>query len=407
MSTILHRYSTHFYDRFIIFLFLYRRVVQMSTKVANVPKIPPPSDNNYAVTIVEQGPRDDQARVDGYGGHVKPLMSQYHTSLPKYTDDLFVGFGGAASALASLLNLADLSGLEKIKNVMEELNPDKLLKRIENNVLGGRTIQSIMELPAKFKQDAIGTLSELTKGVNLGGFDLGNLIRTGQMEYENASRIYHMVKNNQWTTLEGLNKAMTQVTRVLGNNQLATMVDLHAVSAFLADSIKTAAEIGDSKLVKDISAMFKDSRQRNAALGTAVYNTASRSDIATLNTIVDVLKGDNISSNYPKVNQIMLSCYKLEPFFDPSMLASHRERLIGVLNKVDKNWGHDTHNGQRVTSLKTFKNISEDAKHLLLNAPEGQEDYRVEMMIANEYPATTLHGLISEMYKNVDLSKLH
>ena len=375
----------------------------MVSKVANLPKAAGPTDNTLAQTIVEQGPRDDQARVDGYGGHIGPLRSQFATVLPKYTDDLFGSYKSLTQALGlPSVNLENLSGLQKIKEIVKSLDPDKLIKRFEDNVLGGRSIQSIMQLPAKFKQDALGTLQDLTKDVSLGGLNIGELIKTGKMQYDEASKIYNMVKNGDWTTLKGVSKALGQLDKTLGGNALLSQLDLHAVSAFLGEMASTAAELGDSSLVKEISALFKDSKQRDAALGTAVYNAATRSDLSTLNAITEIMGGDSINNNYPKATAMLLQNFKLEPFYKSEAVNDYRERLLDVLNKIDKDWCYTEHAGQKVMKLEPFYEMSGDAKQILMSHDDLADgySYKTAIMLANGYPKLSSMALIQSFYPN-------
>lgn len=376
------------------------------------PTIPEPTPTLKAVTIVEQGPRDDQARVDGYGGHVGPLKTQFTTALDRYSDDFFAGYQGLSTALGfKPVDLKNLSGLNKITAVLKELNPTKLLNRFENNVLGGRSLKSILNLPKEFKRDAIGTLEKYTRNANISGLNIGQMIRTGKMTYDEATKIYKAVKNNDWSSLEGIRKGLD----VLGNTALSNLtkgvIDLHATSAFIGEAIRLAADLGDNDLVKEIRRLFGhgnakgvrlDQQLINSLLGLSVHNAAARSDLSMLDSIIDIMGKETIRHNYPKLIKDTLQNFNLEPFYTPHMIKEYKQRLLSLLTKLDPNWDKETFNGIKVTKLEPFHYLSKDARTVLSYIDdEDEHDYTAEVMLAKDYPPMYRRHLVEKYYNDV------
>lgn len=374
--------------------------------LSNAPSMSMAPDNNLAKTFVEQGPHDKNARVDGYGGHVGPLTTQFTSVLNKYLDDMAVSYRNLTTILGiPAIDLSNLKGLQVFKAIIDKFNPAALLKRIENGLLGGRSLSSIVEFGLNtvrdFKKDALGTLAKLTGNVNIGGLNIGKLIRTGQMAYADARRIHQMVKNGDFSTLSGIVKALDAIGHTSIGQALKGVVDFHAMSAFLGTTLQEVARLGNHEVVRQIAGLFKDKRQRDAALSLSVYNAASRSDIEMIKTIVNIMGGPKLLSNNPKTIGYILRSYRHESFYGPSHFTDRRTELIDLLNSIDPNWAWEDINGTRVTKLAPFFNISKDARTLLSQPTGDQYDFSQEIIIASSYPAQDVKRLTMNMYRSI------
>lgn len=377
-------------------------MAKSTSKLTNTPTVKKPVETKLAQTIVEQGPRDDQTRIDGYGKHVGPLQTQYNLTLDKYADDLYSSYQSLTAALGlPSLDLGNLTGLSKINEIVKSLDPDALIKRFETGVLGGRSLKSILELPDQFKKDALGTLADLTKNTTLAGMNIGSLIRAGKMTYEEATKLHQMVKNGDWSSLAGIAKSLD----MMGQNGLVSLakniIDVQAIGGFLGQLVKTAGELGNHSLVKEIAKLFKNNRDRNGALSSIVYSAAMRSDLLTIDSVIKVLGGAETLSKNPNTIKLILSSYNLDPFYTPDNAKEYRRRLLEVLNYLDPNWCYDTINGQRVTKLEPFSFMSEDAKKVFRYPDTDETDFMVEMLIAEQYKAVDIKQLAMTFYKDI------
>lgn len=377
-------------------------MAKKSGKIANVPQVKKPGELKLAQTIVEQGPRDDQARVDGYGQHVGPLQTQFNLSLDKYADDLYSSYRSLASALGlPSLNLSNLTGLNKINKIIKDLNPDALIKRFEQGVLGGRSLNSILELPEKFRRDALGTLADLTGNTSLAGMNIGQMIRAGKMTYDEAVKLHQMVKNGDWLSLSGITKALES----MGQNELVGLVkditDVQAVGSFLGQLVKTAGQLGNSSLVKELSKLFENNRDRNAAMSSIVYSAAMRSDLQTIDAVIKILGGMETLSKNPNAINLILKSYNLDPFYTPSTAKEYRQRLMAVLNQLDPDWCYDYINGQRITKLEPFSYMSNDAKKVFRYPDSDEPDFFTEILIAGQYKPVDAKQLAMTFYKDI------
>lgn len=374
------------------------------SKIQNKPSVAISKDTKLATTIIEQGPRDDQARVDAYGTHIGPLTSQFKGTLDKYTDNLYASYVSGFSALnKSPLNLHTLKGLDKINGVIKDVkkNIDNFLDRIQNNVLGGRSIQSILALPAEFKKDAFGTFQKLVGGNPIFGTNIGKLVRDGKMLYDEGMKTYKMIKNGDWKSLDGIAKTLTAIGGTELGRLASGILDVQAIGTMLGEIVKTAASIGNHDIIKEVVSLFKSSKHRNSAMNSVVYTAALKGDIQTLDAIIKVLGGIETNKNNPKTIQYLLTAYRLDPFYTPDKNKEYRKRLFDLLNQLDPNWYYEIIDGVKVTKLEPFQYMSQDCLALFKYFDEDEENLLIEAIIAKEYKPVDIKQLTMTFYKDI------
>lgn len=436
-------------------------------RITNKPVQKSPASTKKAVTIMEQGPRDNTARVDGYGGHVKPLTTQFNNPLAKYSDELLSNFEKLSDILnLGKFNLKNLQGLDKIKAVVDKLNPEKLLKRFEDNVLGGRSIVSLAheakDLHNLYKTDKLGAL---TKALGLGGADgqrLARIVKNGQMAYKDAKQVYNVIKHGDWHSLQGIISSIGAVGNTNIGNALKGIIDLQAVSAFLAVNMQAAMNSGIPELVKEISGMFKDHKSKRAAASLGMLNAANRGDTEMINTILDAMGinkrepglptlgssyEDNVigntagsnsangqggsgttditkQSNYkpvkllpidvnsriknatsvlsPETVRILLENYRLDAFYRKDLVEQYRADLINTCNRIDPTWWYDEIDGNHIyTKLDPFRVLSNDSRMLLSLPVDDIYMFREECLISNSYYPKDIKQLTMTYYKDI------
>lgn len=369
----------------------------------NTPVVKKPHDTKIASTIVEQGPRDDLTRVDGYGKQNGPGKTSFDTVVSKYTDDLMKGYRSLSESLGlGGLDLKSLKGMEGLKNIVKEFDPDKIKKRIETNLLGGRSMESIVGLAKDFKRDAVGTLAKVSSGTSIGGMDLGNLIKTGQMSYKEAVGIHNMVKNGDWESLAGISRGLSALGGTKLGSILKPLVDLQATSAFLGEMMNKASRLGVPGLIEDISGLFKSKRDRNRALSLASINAAMRADMLMMRAIIDILGANELRNNNPHVIKWVLENYRFDVAYNTSKAKEYRTTLLKLLNDIDPEWYFTYINNEKITKLDPFVKVSKDAKILLtMKDQEDGLDFTNEILIARDFPESNIKLMIAKQYKDI------
>nr|DAT15801.1 MAG TPA: Putative virion structural protein [Caudoviricetes sp.] len=261
-------------------------------RLKNIPQVKSPPPTSLVTTIVEQGPRDDQMRVDAFG-HVSPMSTSINNVMAKYVDDLMQAYGapggGAGGSGGKGSGLFDFSKVEDVlKKANEVITKDipAFKKRIEDSVLGGRTIESVVGLALQFKDDKLGALLNLADNVSLNGMKVSDLMKAGFDTYEDARSYANMIKNNDWKSFQGIVKGLDLLGHKTIGKELSKYIDLHATSAFLGNLLNKSVQSGNTKLVSDIRKLFQDDKQAKKVLNLSTYNAATRGDIGMVKTIV-------------------------------------------------------------------------------------------------------------------------
>lgn len=373
----------------------------------NKPIVKMGGKTKLASTIVEQGPRDDLTRVDGYGKKIKPLPTTPNLTLNKYMDDFFQSYTGLADALGlSKINLLNPKGLktvtDTIKNLVNTVQDYK--KRIEDNVLGGRSLESLVDIASDFKHNALEALQKHGTGINIMGLDIGHMVKTGTMVARDAIGVYNMVKNGDWKSLSGIKNAL----EALGGNDLvralSPIIDVNAISAFMGTMMSTASRLGLNGIIDRIAGMFTSRSDRNAALDIAMYNAAQRSDMYMMEDILKIIPRDELNSNNPKMIKWILSNYKVDILYTSKEIKTYRNRLLAILAKINPNWYFSYFGNQKVYLLEPLNSASADAKMLLNYEDTSNKAYpsfRDLMMIAPSFQGTDIKRELMMMYTEI------
>lgn len=375
------------------------------------------SPTKIATSIVEQGPRDDLTRVDGLARQkVPPMATTVNQTLNKYMDDFYKDYKGLVASLnlpsldLSKAKIPGLEGIEGIKNTISNLTKEAnaIKSRIENNVLGGRKLESLRDLKDGFKKDALGSLTKMLGGTKIAGLDIGHLVNTGMTSYKDAVGIYNIVKSGDWSSLSGIQQALG----ALGKNSLIDkfikpIIDISAIGAFVGKVVSDISRLGIPGLIKEVKALFRSPKEGNRNLVHASHNAAIRGDLDMLEEIVDTLGVDGsgmINSQYRLTVENILRSFHFTPLYNPSKIGQYREKLLRVLNKIDPHWWYDDINGEKCYRLGIFRVASKDAVTLLNFEDKSsylKSDVRDVLLIAKSYSTQDVKTLALSQYSQL------
>ena len=352
-------------------------------KISNAVKQQAPSETQKALSIVEQGPRDNTIREDGYGGNVGPGSTSFYSSISNYTDDFFNSFKGKGGLIPDFksFNLTSLAGIKDAFNKVAHLDVKKIKSDFEHSVLGAKSI---------------------------GGVNVGEWAKKAGMSYKEALGMYNMVKNNDWTSFQGIMNGL----EVIGRTELASplgklvngFIDITATSAFLGSLAREAVKLGNQPLVKEVMKYFKDKRHGKKHLNAAMYGAAVASDMANMDYILEYVGSDETRSNNPILIRWILQHYSLDGLYRADKIDEYRDRLINLLNKVDPEWYYEMRDGEKVTKLEPFLWATHDAIKLFLHQPANGDktyDFQTEIMIAKAYPVQDIKQMIMRQYSEI------
>lgn len=374
------------------------------TRVKNPVKQQAPSETKKIASIVEQGPNDKLARLDGYG-ETKAVPTSFYDSMSKYTDSLFDSMQGMIPDLTKF-DLKSLKGLKDFANEVAKFDPNELKKRIEKDVLGGRSFESLMDLPNQIKKDAVGTLTNLVGDTKIGGLDVKNIIQAAGSSYKDAMAMYNLVQNGDWKSFNGIVNSLQNVLGGVARTPLGDMlnkfVDIQATSAFIGSLARYAMKIGHSPLVQKISELFQNKRHGREAFNAGVYGAAVNSDLSMLDILIGFNGSDNIMTNNPLAIRWILSHYKIDGLYTSDKIVEYRNRLIDILDRLDANWDKTIQHGVVVTKLEPFNWATKDALQLLkYEDPNSDRNYLTECLIAKSYPTQDMKQMVMKLYKDI------
>ena len=373
---------------------------------------------NKALTIVEQGPNDGQGRKDGYGAEIYAVPTNYSNVIGKYADDLFVSYKDMNISLGKdFADLANLSGLSKISQIVKDYNPVNLLGRVEENVFGGVSLRSIYDKGMNmfkngkqtyedFKRDTVGALEKYGKGLNLAGLNVGEMVRTGRATYQDVRKIQNIVKNNDWGSLAGIMKGVSSIGNAGLSNHLKSIVDVQAHTAFLSKAMRDAHELGlfaDKDFTQNFKQAFNELNTRNTGnqiVSTLYYNSAQDSDIGSMENIVSWLGGDQVLSNNPLAIETTLNNFSLLKGYTEKDAYEMRKRLLALLSSVNPNWYKDYLGSEEVTYLGAFQNMSDDSKMLLSLEVPGEINFKTEVMLSGWYNSSNIKSVVLRDFKD-------
>lgn len=376
-------------------------------RTKNLVKVRKPIENQKATTITEFGPNDSLARVDGYGQTSSTIPTTFYSAISKYADSFFDSYksSGFLNGEKSF-NLKSLQGIIQFGKQLASVDIDAMKKRIEDSVLGGRSIESLLNLPDQFKKDALGTLADLTGNMSIAGVNVGQLLRDTKMSYADAVGIYNLVKNGDWTSFSGIVNSLQAFQNASTKSPLGQIigayVDIQATSAFLGSLVKTASKFGNSALVKQIMDKFQDKKDGRKYLNATLYGCCVNSDLPTINYIFDYIGDNAVSSNNPLAVKWIAEHYQLDGLYTPDKIKEYKKRLIDTLNRADPEWYYTYQNGEKITKLEPFQHCSKNAQWLLSFVGEDDPyDFTTEFMIAKSYQEQDIKQLVMRNYKDI------
>lgn len=381
--------------------------VKNQYRVKNPAKQEKPTENQKAVTITESGPKNSLARVDGYGQTDSTIPTNFYSTISKYADSFFGSFDskGFLPDFKSF-DLTSLKGIVEAGKKVASIDIEAIKHRVEESVLGGRSIESLLNLPKQFKEDAFGTLAGLVGNTTIAGANIGRVLRDTKMSYADAMGIYNMVKNGDWTSFSGIVNSLGALQNANTNSLLGKLVggyiDIQATSAFLGSLVRTASQFGNTALIKEIMNKFQDKREGRRYLNATLYGCCVGSDIPTINYILDYIGEHVVSGNNPILVRWILQHYQLDGMYQPSKIVEYKDRLVKLLNRVDPEWYFTYQDNEKITKLEPFQWCSKDAQWLLSYVGEQDTyDFTTEFMIAKSYPEQDIKQLVMRTYKDI------
>lgn len=214
-----------------------------------------------------------------------------------------------------------------------------------------------------------------------------------------AYETYESIKD-----IEDVRGVLDALQRYTGDYGLTDLIDISAELAFLEAVNDTLVDLGSPGIMDIIE--DKLNKDKTGSLRHDYYMTSwptyvEYGRINQLERILVSVAPDEILGHHPGSIQSLLSRYSLPPNTLPSDYPVQKDRLLGVLNQLDKNWGRYNRNGSLIWDLSVFHRVSSDAVRVL----EYDAIYRVPVTIGSAYQERDINETIRSQYRDYHFTR--
>jgi hypothetical protein len=317
-----------------------------------------------APSVFAAGPNDALVTADIYG---------VTTTSPINAVNQLQGSNNAnviASFQASIGSINGLSGLISASAAGVSLNSSVLASRVASAVTGFSGAYS--NIPNSIAGQAVQQA----------------VVAANQYPTINTT-VNGVVSTVNTTNLQSAQDLITAINQITGNPAMASYMDNNAASALLSVVIREAISLGISGVIEALVSTATNDEVAQTALQQNTAYAVQMADLDAINTIVTALGSGYVSSQVPNASGQILAAYQIPAGSTAANYASLYTALTNTLNAVDPNWGSGSRNGQTVSDLTPFANVSPGAQTLF----NSQGQYQTELAIASTYPSV---GLVSQ-----------
>lgn len=296
-------------------------------------------------------------------------------------DNLIQSLGSAFGSFGGF-NFMDLVDSIDLSNGFS-VDIDKLAGR-----LGGpigeisSAVSKAKEMVEEVKKDAVGALMKY--GGALGG-DIGGYIQMG-------AETYRLAKDADLGSIDGL---LSVAGKVLGGTALGKLIDSQAETMWIASLIRKAQELKLPQALQVLANKLKGNRNYTRSLTSGIQFSVNQSDIATLSYLSQVIDGQAMESEYPKIINHILKHYKFPEGYTFEKQNEYLSELLSTLTRINPNWDKSVFNNEWIDNLEPWLEASKDARILF----QGTK-YELSYTLAKSYPDQTINSLLRKQYRH-------
>lgn len=335
-----------------------------------------------ASSVITTKPDDSVLAKDAYSA--TPSVTEDKLSLVSITNN-------AESVVKNMaITPANLGDVIKFDGGSAGIDGGKLAEVLKKNSAAGMAKNGEAgQALNKVANGALKNVDGLDKDTKLLAESLypGILTSSAATLVDEAGEVYNIYDNADPKTAS----AITSIAnKLLGTQAFGDMVDKTPELALAASVVKTAISLGIPKVIDSLVSKYKRDQSILTQLLKSVRSTIYRSDLPTLNTIMDHIGSEGVLAQVPDACSLLLSMYKFRKNTKGSEYLGLRSELLNTLTRIDSNWDKEMVNGQLKSSIKPFYRISSDATLLLRMV---DETYLVQTMIGPTYISSDLYSL--------------
>jgi hypothetical protein len=266
----------------------------------------------------------------------------------------------------------DLIGLLSTQGGRTGVNQEELRRRLEGAANGTLDV---------LKEEEMDTL--VAKLVELTGEDPG-VIQAG------VDGAQSTVQANRRSEVSGLNGLLSQYT---GAPELIEQFDLQAEVALLDTIVSKAVDLGVPAAYQAVMDSIADDRVKTQVALRNLRLAALRSDLSTINAIVDQTGRAAALAKEPSLVTDILRYYSWGSGVSRKEYPSKRDELLNTLDRLDSNWARKQRGGRWVDNLEPFSVASSQALTLL-----EQSSYQLQAMMAPSYSPANYRTVVRKYH---------
>lgn len=335
-----------------------------------------------ATSVVETGPFDDLVAVDAYAA-TPEVTEEKLANEPEAINEGLAGLKDISVSPADLTKIImfdkgspgidsnKLSDVAKTNAIAAILNNGEAGKRIDQ--AAGQNLNSIPGLDKNTKVVAETLMPGILENETLQMADTaGGWIKIG--------------KDADLSSATGITKAIKKLTK---DSAIGDFIDNNAELGIAMSYLDEAVKLGIPSMIDALIKKYRDDKRFIERLINSTRSVIMRSDIDSLNIILDEVGSEGVLSRVPDACTLLLSAYRYPRKTEPKEYPDKRTQLLTVLNRIDPLWDTLPRAGVTTSALQPFFRISKQASELLLMEP----GYDVPIMIAKSYPPVDLGSL--------------
>lgn len=337
-----------------------------------------------ASSVVKTGPKDALMAIDVYAP--TPPMIAKGASLSKASD-----VANNAKNIASKISVkpADLSKIIKFEKGEIGVNQGALDKALWTNTLSNMTKDGVA---GKALAAAAGQSLDSVPGMNTEMKIAAEALFPGILSSQTATLLNQageLVEINEKanpSTAVGLANLAAKLT---GNDLLSGYIDQSAALTLAVSVMDKAVALGIPSIIDAIIKKYKADKNLLKKLLSSVRSVIFRSDIPTLNIILDHIKAEGVLAQVPDACTVLLGVYRFPKGTKPKDWPKAKAELLAVLARINPTWDKIDRAGTLIPNLAPFYRISSNAKALLLTDPV----YEVSVMVAKSYGPKDINNI--------------
>lgn len=261
------------------------------------------------------------------------------------------------------------------------------LKGIADNAIG--SITALQNLKGEFLTDVLSTLGFKDNAKELAGGLLGlpgstDPIATAMGINPKLKIIYNTVETvKKQGDINSVSGAVNLLNGVLGNSELAKVIDTETQFAVMSQALGYANALGIPGVADTMMNKATTPEEKaNLALQLA-KNAFKHPALDTISTIMANVSKERLGAEMPDAHQQLLANYKIPNDGENAHATpTHTAALLGALTSIKTNWYTYRRNGVDIVDLTPYLNLSKDALEVLVLDPI----HRVNVMIARQHP---------------------